>query len=118
MQGGLRAAAGAERYHLKAPRRMGWGAVRPQDGRGRCRIAAHSGLPRVLGRWGNTPGQAGSGSEGRGYRGRGYRGGATGRGPTHRSLGLWGCGMLSLYEEQNGAYPDRAHASRGPFGTE
>ena len=69
VQGGLRAAAGAAQHHLKAQRRTGWGAVRPQDGRGRCRIVAHSGLPQVLGRWGNTPGKAGAGAEGRGSEG-------------------------------------------------
>ena len=44
--------------------------------------------------------------------------GLQGRGPTHKSLGRWGCGMLALYQQQNGADADRSPASGGPFGTE
>lgn len=69
MQSGLRAAAGTARCHLEARRGAGWGAERPRDGRGRCRIVADSGMPQVprplgkhtwagggRGRWGGAPG--------------------------------------------------------------
>lgn len=58
----------------------------------------------------------GSGPEGAGLKGRGSRGGAQVR-PT-RAGGRGGCGMLSLYAEQNRSHTDRAHASPGLFGTE
>lgn len=88
MQGGLRAAAGTASYHLEAQPGTGWGAERPRDGRGRCRIVAYSRrrqVPRPLGKYTWAGG-------GRGPMGAGLQG----AGPSPQELGAWACGMLSL----------------------